>query len=281
MSFSYSPSLTTNMTTSSFGKMDVCLWAKNSASLLPRTLRRFDEVVPREVINSKIMVDDHSEDGTVAIGEGNGWHIYENPGTGVASAANEALRHVSTDYFISVEHDILLAKNWWPKVLFDLLKDDTVAVAQGVRVFANPTLRSISKERLPLEQGIDNNIYRTEIIRRVGGFPDVCTVCTDVWLRKNVENAGFKWIIDPSVVSEHIRLGVMHEVSHRVRLHRLCTCKRWHYSTKYMLRLTLTSPASGLKMALRDKTPQAAIAYPFLRLRILQAHLASNIRNRE
>ncbi len=255
-------------------KLDVCLWAKNSAKLLPQTLRRFDEIVPSEVINEKIMIDDHSEDDTVAVGKGFGWLVYQNPGSGVASAANEALRHVTTEYFISIEHDILLAKDWWPKILQDLLNDDNVAVAQGVRVFANPTLRSIFKDRLAFDQGIDNNIYRTDIIRQVGGFPDVCPVCTDVWLRKNVESARYTWIIDPTVVSEHFRLGVMHEISHRARLHRLCTCKRWHYPMKYMLRVTLTSPGSGLKIGLRDKRPQAIVAYPFLRLRILQAHLS-------
>ena len=261
-------------------KLDVCLWTKNSSSSLTRILHRFDQVIPKEAINNRIIVDDHSVDDTGSIGRRNGWWIYENPGNGVASAANEALRHVSTKYFISIEHDVLLSKDWWPRIFHNLLSDDRVAVAQGVRVFSNPILRSISRDRLALDQGIDNTIYRTDIIRQLGGFPYTCPVCTDTWLRKNVEAVGFKWVIDPTVVSEHIRLGVRHEISHRAYLHRLCTCKRSQYPMKYMLRVTLTSPISGLKMGLRDKTPQTIVAYPFLRLRILQAHvagIASNI----
>ncbi len=256
-------------------KLDVCIWTKNSARLLPQTLRRLEEVVPSQVINNKIMVDDHSEDDTIAIGRSYGWSVYTNPGRGVASGANEALRHVVTNYFISVEHDVLLALNWWPRVFENLLHDERTAISQGARVSSNKTLYALYEDRIGLDDSLDNNIYRTDVIKRLGGFPSTCLVCTDVWLRKKVESAGYKWIIDPSVVSEHIRSGIMHHISHSAYLHRFCTCKRRRIPMGYLLRLTLTSPLSGLKMALRRNAPQAAVTYPYLRLRILQACLTS------
>ncbi|MGP8069988.1 MAG: glycosyltransferase [Candidatus Bathyarchaeia archaeon] len=106
-------------------RLDVCLWTKNSAKLLPRTLQRFEEVVPAEMVGKKILVDDHSSDNTTEIAKGYGWLVYENPKSGVASGANEALRHVSTPFFNSIEHDILLAKEWWPRIypqIRDILK---------------------------------------------------------------------------------------------------------------------------------------------------------------
>lgn len=128
-----------------------------------------------------------------------------------------------------------------------------------------------------VDYSIDNNIYRTDIIRRVGGFPNTCVVCTDSWLKRNLEATGYKWIVDASVVSEHVRSGVMQEAAHRSKLHRMCTCKRWSYPTSYVLRLTLMSPASGLKLALKHDAPAAFFAYPYLRVQILQGWLSGEI----
>lgn len=256
-------------------RLDVCLWTKNSAKLLPRTLQRFEEVVPEEVVGKKILVDDHSSDNTTAIAKGHGWRVYENPKSGVASGANEALRHVSTPFFISIEHDVLLANGWWPKIWRDIVTDPRVAVAQGWRAPTNRTLRAILADNV--DYSIDNNIYRTDIIRQVGGFPNTCVVCTDSWLKRNLEDAGYKWLVDARVVSEHVRSGVMQEAAHRSRLHRMCTCKRWSYPTSYVLRLTLMSPASGLKLALKHDAPAAFFAYPYLRVQILQGWLSGEI----
>ena len=48
-------------------KLDVVCWAKNGALYLPTVLERVDKVIPSEVINQKILVNDKSSDATVAI----------------------------------------------------------------------------------------------------------------------------------------------------------------------------------------------------------------------
>jgi hypothetical protein len=168
---------------------------------------------------------------------------------------------------MSLEHDILLAKEWWPRIYENIAKDRQAAVSQGVRQPNNPASYAILSNQV--EFSIDNNIYRTEVIRKLGGFPEKCSVHTDASLKSKVESAGFKWIIDPTVVSIHIRFGFRQEASHRYALQRMCRCKNF-YSTRYLMRLTLTSPISGFKIALKHRLPQAVFGYPYLRLRILQ-----------
>jgi len=254
-------------------KLDACIWTKNSAETLRQTLRRFEQVVPSEMIGNKIMVDDHSADDTVTIGKEFGWTIYPNPGRGVASGANEALTHVQTPHFMSIEHDILLSKDWWPRI-FNHIMDEKVAVSQGARLITDPTLRALYDNRD--DHVIDNNVYKTEVIRKLGGFPSNCPVCTDTWLRRNVESAGYRWIIDRSVISDHVRAGIVQNAVHTYKLHSMCTCGRWpanRMKTKYLVRLALTSPATGMKIAVQHRVPKAVFAYPYIRLRILQAWL--------
>lgn len=51
------------------GKVDLVMWAKNGAPMLPTVLRRVEEVIPHEAMNKKIFADDHSTDGSASIAE--------------------------------------------------------------------------------------------------------------------------------------------------------------------------------------------------------------------
>jgi glycosyltransferase involved in cell wall biosynthesis len=82
---------------------------------LPKVLKRIDEVIPKNVVHRKILVDDHSIDKTVSIAKQFGWSVYLNPEGGTPSGVKEALEHVDCDFFVSVEQDVILAKNWWEK----------------------------------------------------------------------------------------------------------------------------------------------------------------------
>ena len=163
-----------------------------------------------------------------------------------------------------------------------------VAVSQGIRVPTNRTLRAIwppTSENFGQNyyacHSIDNTIYRTEVLRILGGFPRKCRVCTDGWLKRNIEDAGYRWIIDPTVVSWHIRSGVRSTWKHDKQNHEMCTCgchrRERTYRLTSMLRLLLRSPLSGLKIAVRNNTPVVVFAYPFYRLIVLQAWATNTI----
>ena len=122
------------------GKVDLVMWAKNGAETLPFVLKRIGEVIPDEFVNNRIIVDDNSTDDTREITRTFGWKVALNEGTGISDGANTALKRVETEFFISFEQDLLLAKDWWNKVPPLLLEKENVAVASGIRIPDNPSV---------------------------------------------------------------------------------------------------------------------------------------------
>jgi len=83
------------------------MWTKNGANTLPSVLKRINEVIPGEFVGQKIIVDDKSTDNTREIAKTFGWTVVFNEGTGISDGVNTALKHVSSEYFISFEQDLL------------------------------------------------------------------------------------------------------------------------------------------------------------------------------
>jgi glycosyltransferase involved in cell wall biosynthesis len=89
------------------------MWTFNGEKTLPAVLSRINQVVPKDRVNQKFIVDDRSKDNTVAIAKQLGWNVVRNEGKGISDGANTALKHVETEYFCSFEQDIILAPQWW------------------------------------------------------------------------------------------------------------------------------------------------------------------------
>ena len=134
------------------GKVDVVMWTKNGAAYLPAVLAQIDEVIPKDHVCHKIMVDDHSTDDTPQIAKRFGWTVYPNPHGGIPSGANEALSHVDQEFFVSIEQDVILAKDWWIKISKHL-EDPSVACAQGIRVPSSASAGHVAVRR-PSKTGI-------------------------------------------------------------------------------------------------------------------------------
>jgi glycosyltransferase involved in cell wall biosynthesis len=259
------------------GKVDLVIWAKNGAASLPEVLPQIDKVIPHENICHKILVDDHSVDQTVKIARDFNWAVYTNPSKGVSDGANEALRHVDRDFFVSIEQDIILSKKWWD-IIPSHMEDPSVACAQGIRVPTHPVLRlleewqSIVLGKKPPLVSIDNNIFRTKVLRSMGGFPKSCPICTDMILMKRISfETCYKWIIDSSVISLHVRNDLKANIEHQYKMGYLCArtpyCMYEEYPSIGMnLRILLTSPVRALHIALKRKHPNLIWAYPLLRL---------------
>ncbi len=270
-------------------KVDLTMWAKDGAEFLPSVLKRVDEVIPRESVNKKIFVDDHSTDNSVEIAERHGWKVYENKHGGVNEGANIALSHVTTPFFVSVEQDILLNREWWEKIP-PYMKDPKVAIAQGIRLPTNNTLRSIEKytykrllnmdnniDKYVYEKvlSIDNNIYRTDLIRKFGGFhpsPKDFRPCLPSRMGKK-NDAKYKWIIDKNVISGHIRDSVWEHGLHMYKMHYKFVKKAAveELLGTRPLKIFLFSPLRAFHIALKEQCPSAVFAYPFLRFMVLKA----------
>jgi glycosyltransferase involved in cell wall biosynthesis len=259
------------------GKVDLVMWTKNGAATLPDVLKRIEEAIPNENVSRKILVDDHSTDRTAEIAQEFNWVVYQNPGGGVANGANEALRHVSRDFFVSIEQDLILSKKWWDRIP-KYMEDPSVACAQGIRVPTHPVLRLLEEwqsdvlGKKPPLVSIDNNIFRSKVVRSMGGFPKNCPICTDMVLMKKITNeTAYKWLIDSDVISLHVRNNLRSSLEHQYKKGYLCARTPYciHDETPSVavnVRILLTSPLRALQIAFKRNYPNIIWAYPLLRL---------------
>jgi len=267
------------------GKLDIVMWAKDGEVFLPTVLNHIEEAVPRESVHRKIFVDDSSKDGSVGIARLFNWDVWPNPEGGIPSGANEALSHVTTDFFMSVEQDVVLAKDWWDKIT-PYMEDDLVACAQGIRISTDPTLKKWDEYAYGgmksvgpsiFAVSIDNNLFRTRVVRQLGGFPRVCPVCTDTVLIKWALERGFKWIIDKNVVSEHLRPNRGKFYEHEYNLWKQCThteyCGGASISLQWAIRLFLASSIRASIMAYKTRSLSMLWVCPKARYYRMKAYI--------
>jgi glycosyltransferase involved in cell wall biosynthesis len=260
------------------------MWSKNGEEYLPRVLTRIDKVIPTESIHKRILVDDYSMDNTIRIAKDFNWHVYLNPKGGISSGANEALKYVESDCFISVEQDVILSEDWWLKV--PAMLKGNVVIASGVRLPNKPLslrkLQEYTTERYRREiqhktssiygKTLDNTIYKTAAMKRIGGFPEIgINAGIDNVLAKRIFDIGLNWIVNYDVVSTHIRNGIIQELKH---YYWYGTCQkklkkaigtRGDQFFGILLR-TGFSPIRGIQVAYKQRCWQIAYVYPLMRI---------------
>lgn len=248
-------------------KLDLVMWTKNGEKTLLAVLNQISLVIPSENVGKRIVVNDASVDGTKTIAKIWGWRVVDNEGSGISDGANTALKLVETEYFASFEQDVVLNLDWWRNIV-PLLKEEGVAIASGVRLpaFSKSLLKinevSLEKARrlgFPYFKTLDNTIYKTSIIRELGGFPKT-RMNVDTVLAKQIKDASLKWVVDADTVSIHLK-SVWDEA-------------RSQYFYGLMGKSSLLedaarvafSPFRGLEVAWKKKCAQITFVYPLLRL---------------
>jgi len=273
-------------------KVDLVMWTKNGAETLPLVLKRINEVIPDKFVENRIIVDDHSTDDTPEIAKSFGWQVIPNEGSGISSGANTALKHVTSEYFISFEQDLLLARDWWQKIPKHL-SDSEVAIASGVRLPNQPLalrkLQEYATERYQRREKeveaflygktLDNTIYKTKVIKRLGSFPKLSiSAGVDNVLAQRIHLNQFKWKVDYSVKSTHLRKGLRDELAH---YYWYGTCSSQSAQILFnkpcdLKGITLRaffSPFRGLQVAIKKRVPEAFYIYPLIRFTILRGAL--------
>lgn len=271
------------------GKIDLVMWTKDGSRTLDPVLKRINRVIPEKYVNNRLIVDDASKDNTRDIAKSNDWSVIPNSGKGISDGANTALKHVETEFFISFEQDLFLASDWWQKIPY-YLSDQKVAVASGIRFVNYPlALRKIEEysaekyksqdqdgKYFGLVKTLDNTIHKTEVIRSIGGFPSLpSSIGVDQLLSQKVFQSGYKWKVDYSVQSVHLRNGLKNELSHNYwygthsdELERKLSTV--NASARSMLLRFLFSPARGFEIAVKKNSPESIIIYPLMRLSFLR-----------
>jgi hypothetical protein len=154
------------------------------------------------------------------------------------------------------------------------MRDETVAVAQGVRVATSPMLRALDEYVIDRRDekskksciSIDNNVYRTALLRKFK-----INVAAHTPSRAVLEKNGFRWLIDRSVVSGHIRPNIQYMIKHDYRMQKLLSRYGKRQRIAHNFLLFLFSPFRALQICLKKKCAQMLIIYPLDRLAILMA----------
>lgn len=272
-------------------EVDLVMWAKNGSRTLPDVLKTINEVIPAGSVSKRIIIDDNSVDNTRSIGSSFGWEIKPNQGKGISDAANTALKYVESNYFISFEQDLVLARDWWEKIP-PLMQDFRVAVASGVRLPNKPIgLKKVQEyiteryekatDSMSFFYGktLDNTIYRTDVIRELGGFPKLSVSAgIDTVLAQHIQANDYKWKVNFRVKSTHLRQSLTDELRH---YYWYGTCasglaraisNRDIDLSKLITRL-LFSPARAFEIAVKKGSPDALYIYPLIRFMILKGAL--------
>ena len=290
------------------GKVDLVMWTKNGAQTLPTVLQRINEIIPQEFVNKKIAVDDGSGDGTQHIASSFGWSVIPNKGHGISDGANTALKEVTSDFFISFEQDLLLAPEWWQKI-HPLLENSSVAVASGMRFADKPLgvkkmqeyvgkkyrgeanlaswLKSRDMSAFTLGKTLDNTIYKTKIIRALGGFPKLrVNAGVETILAYKIDQAGYKWMVDYNVQSLHLRKGLEQELNHQywygTQLYEIWrrieteTNKPPPVTRLGVIRRFCMSPFTGLFMAFQTREPTVLYIHPLIRFYYMKGLLQAS-----
>lgn len=257
-------------------KLDVVMWAKNGSRTLPLVLRRIDNAIPKKCVVNKIFVDDKSADNSVEIAKRFNWEVYDNKEGFVRGGVKEALKHVKAPFFVSVEQDVVLAENWW-RSISKYMHDPRVAVAQGIRInypgskalscLEKYTLGRFPEFRPKSRASLDNNIFRTDMIRKIG-VPEKYPIYVDSALYEEVLKSGYKWIVDKSVICYHLWKGSLSLLLHRRKHMSLRKLKHPLDNTTLLvlLKILVFSPLRASHVMIKERCPAVALVYPFMRL---------------
>jgi glycosyltransferase involved in cell wall biosynthesis len=289
-------------------KTDLVMWTKNGSKTLHLVLKRIYDVVPEEFVNKRIIVDDHSTDNTREIAESFGWQVIFNEGSGISDGANTALKYVTSEYFVSFEQDLLLAREWWEKVP-PLIENLNVAAASGMRFADKPRgvkklqqyvakkyrgesslsswLKSRQMAAFTLGKTLDNTIYKTKIVKALGGFPKMpVNAGVDTILAYKFQQSGYHWIVDYDVQSVHLRKGLKQELRHlywygtqlyaiwnKIETETNQTPPVTRFGIMYRF---FTSPFTGLFVALKTKEPTITYIHPLVRFYYMKGLLEAS-----
>lgn len=266
-------------------KLDLVMWTYNGQRTLSLVLNRINTVIPKEVVNQRLIIDDGSCDATVAIAKKHDWNVIRNEGKGISDGANTALKYVQTDFFCSFEQDVYLASDWWDKVSVLVLNKKSVGAASGVRFLPKSnfcySIEPYQLTRTDIDyyggygKTLDNTIWKTAALKLVGGFPKANFAGIDTIVSHELESKGYKWIVNYNARSLHLHRGLMNEFRHyyfyglslpQIYSHLKILKFYQHENLQTMFLRFAKSPISSFKMTLKMHDARLMFSYPLIRL---------------
>jgi glycosyltransferase involved in cell wall biosynthesis len=179
--------------------VDVILLTKNSEKILEGCLRSIYRNVP---VARLIVVDNYSVDGTVDIlrrfdGKYHNVLIIQDDGTR-ATARQKGITNVETEWFMFVDSDVVLCKDWYKKALSCV--DNDVGAVWGIEVWSTiknkATLKMflwITKKIFDLRGGTHDTLIRTSSVKDIQ-IPRNLHVFEDSYIKDWITEKGYRVI---------------------------------------------------------------------------------------
>ena len=192
------------------GSVDIVLLTKNSERMLKECLESVYENVP---VGQLIVVDGYSKDRTIEIlkqfnEKHNNVKIIFDKGTR-ATARQKGINAVSSDWFMFVDSDVVLCKDWYKKAQKHFETD--VGSVWGIEVWStiqNPkTLKLflvITRKVFEIRGGTHDALIRTNLIKDIQ-IPGNLHVFEDAYIKNWITKKGYRVIASYNPFCIHYR----------------------------------------------------------------------------
>jgi len=180
-------------------KIDVVIVVKNEAFKLQMCCK---ELLKRVPLNNLIIIVGKSKDNTLVTAQKYANIILEDENKGVGYARRLGLEKVETEYYASVDSDVILSRDWFSWCI-NTIQKPRVAACEG---YPRPLGAHYAElQRFGLMQGycsLGNTMLRAHVVREVE-MPLVCWG-EDYALKERLESRGYNWVVNPDLVSIHL-----------------------------------------------------------------------------
>jgi glycosyltransferase involved in cell wall biosynthesis len=193
-------------------KIDVVMLTKDSEYILKKCLNSIYKNVP---VNNLIVIDGFSKDNTLSILEefnnkyGN-LKILREKGTR-AKAREVGIRNVETEWFMFVDSDVILCKDWYKKARKYV--DSDVGAVWGINIDMIPNFKSrifyklalhIAKETFKIRGGMHDTLILHEAVKDIK-IPEYLHAYEDAYIINWVKGKGYRVVMGDDIYCLHYR----------------------------------------------------------------------------
>jgi len=193
-------------------QVDVVVLTKNSQHLLNQCLASVYQNVP---IKNLIVIDGYSTDRTLEILQrfdrkyGN-VQLFQMNGSR-AKARTEGIRKVTTDWFMFVDSDVLLCRDWFRKVVEDLA--DGVGAVWGLNVDVLPNVKNkrilkfqslVARQCFKLRGGMHDTLILLKAVQGIK-IPEELHAYEDAYIVRWIEDHGYRALVGSGVYCLHYK----------------------------------------------------------------------------
>ena len=192
--------------------IDVVVLTKDSEHLLDKCLASIYKNVP---VKNLIIIDGFSTDRTLKIinktKEAHGNVKVLKVGGSRARARERGIQHVSTDWFMFVDSDVVLGRDWFRKAEKNVKSD--VGAIWGVNIDVIPNMKAkhvlklqslVARQCFGLRGGMHDTLIRREAVKDIR-IPEELHAYEDSYIINWIKAKGYKTVVGEDVYCLHFK----------------------------------------------------------------------------